>query len=104
MSPNLLASGKRVSATATHATSSVATISGVAGTSIYLTDVSGSSDKSGALILVKDGSTTIWQDIVNAGNYNRSFLTPLKITAGADLTITVDGTSLCKSNAAGVQL
>ena len=96
--------GLRFSQTATHATGAVATQTGVAGKSSYVTDISGSSDKSGALILVKDGSTTIWQDIVNAGNYRMNFLTPLKITAGADVTVTVDGTALCKSNISGFSL
>jgi len=93
--------GKPFSATATHATSAVATQTGVALQTIYITDISGSSDKSGALILVKDGATVIWQDIVNAGNYRMNFLTPLKVTVGANASVTVDGTSDCKSNIAG---
>lgn len=97
-------SGLRMMATATHATSAVSTLTGVAAKSIYVTDVSGSSDKAGAVILVKDGSTVIWQDIIGAGNYRMNFFSPLKVTAGADLTVTVDGTSVCKSNVAGFQL
>ncbi len=90
--------------TATHATSAVATQTGVALKTIYITDISGSSDKSGALVLVKDGTTVIWQDIVNAGNYRMNFLSPLVVTTGASASITVDGTSLCKSNMSGFVL
>lgn len=102
--PNFLQSGQLVKATATHASSAVATISGVSAKKIYITGISGSSDKSGALILVKDGTTVIWQDIVNAGNYTMVFLSPLTVTAGADASVTVDGTAACKSNITGVQL
>ena len=53
--------GAPVSATATNATSAVATISGVTGSVNYVTDISGSSDKAGSLLLVKQGTTVIWQ-------------------------------------------
>lgn len=96
--------GSRFSITATHATSAVATQTGVAGVTQYITDISGSSDKAGSLILVKDGTTVIWQDIVGAGNYKMNFLTPLSGTSGASVSITVDGTSLCKSNLSGFYL
>ena len=88
--------------TATHATSAVATQTGVANTTIYITDISGSSDKAGALLLVKDGTTVIWQDIIGSTvAYHYGFIEPLAITTGASASITVDGTSLCKSNIAG---
>ena len=88
--------------TATNATSAVVTVSGVVGKTIYVTDISGSSDKAGALILVKDGSTTIWQDrISSTAAYQHSFSTPLKVTMAADLTVTVDGTAIANSNVAG---
>ena len=85
--------------TATHATSAVCTKIPAASTALYITDLSGSSDKSGALILVKDDSTTIWQDIIGAGNYVINFVQPIKCVG--TLTVTVDGTSLCKSNVSG---
>ncbi len=88
--------------TATHATSAVCTQTGVSGQTIFVTDISGSSDKSGALILVKDGSTVIWQDRISSTcAYTHAFNQPLKITSGANLTVTVDGTALCNSNVAG---
>jgi hypothetical protein len=92
------------SATATGSTSAAASKTGVASTTIYITDISGSSDKSGALILVKDGSTVIWQDIVGAGNYKMNFITPIKITTGATASVNVDGTSLSNANLSGFVL
>ncbi len=94
--------GTPISATATHATSAVATVTGVTGSTYFVTDISGSSDKAGALILVKDGSTLIWQDRVsNTAAYEHTFSTPLACTSGATLTVTVDGTAACYANVAG---
>jgi hypothetical protein len=95
--------------TATHATSAVATQTGVAGTTSYITDICGSSDKAGSLLLIKDGTTIIWQlqlatTAAGINAFNHSFSTPLKITTGSDCSITVDGTSACKSNFAGFTL
>lgn len=88
--------------TATHATSAVCTQTGVANQSIYVTDISGSSDKSGSLILVKDGSMVIWQDIVGSTTaYNHTFMQPIRVSSGATLTVTVDGTAACNSNVSG---
>lgn len=99
-----LDNGARFSKTATNATSAVATQTGVAGSKSYITDISGSSDKAGAKILVKDGSTVIWQDIVNAGAYNANFLTPIVGSLGNDVSVTVDGTALCNANISGIVL
>lgn len=99
--------GTPFSQTATNATSSVATQTGVAGTTFYITDISGSTDKAGGKILVKDGSTVIWQDQIDvtaAGTcyYERVFQTPLKGTAGNSVSVTVDSTSVGTANVAGV--
>ena len=95
--------GTPFSKTATHGTSAVCTITAVSGIRNYVTDISGSSDKATALILVKDGSTTIWQDrISSAGAYSRTFSTPLPVVG--DLTVTVDGTTVANSNVAGFSL
>jgi hypothetical protein len=96
--------GDQYSQTATHATSAVATQTGVVGKRSYITAVSASSDKAGAIILVKQGSTTIWQDIVGAGNYGRTFNPPLRGAADADVSVTIDGTAACKSNILGFTL
>lgn len=94
--------GTPFSQTATHATSAVATQSGVTGKKSFITDISGSSDKSGALILVKDGSTTIWQDrITNAVAFTRTFSEPISGSVGADVSVTVDGTAMANANMAG---
>lgn len=99
-----LDNGARASATATHATSAVATITGASGKRTYITDISASSDKAGAIILVKDGTTVIWQDIVGASTYRMNFETPIVGSSGADVSVTIDGTSACKSNISGVML
>lgn len=96
-------SGELASATATNATSAVATITGKSGRRFYVTDFGGSSDKAGALILIKDGSTVIWQDrISNTGAYvfNGSSSLPVP-TLGANISATVDGTALCNANILG---
>lgn len=98
-------SGTPYSQTATHATSAVATQTGVAGKKSFIVDISGSSDKAGALILVKDGSTVIWQDrISSSGGYEHQFGEPLAGTVGADISITVDGTAMCNANVSGYTL
>lgn len=98
------ARGTPFSQTATHSTSAVATQTGVAGKKHYLTDLSGSSDKATSQILIKDGNTVIWQDIVGAGSYRINFLMPLAASIGANLSVTVDGTSACCSNMSGFTL
>lgn len=97
-------SGTPFQVTATGSTSAVATKIGAAGKTSYLVDVSGSSDKAGAKVLVKDGTTVIWQDIVGVGYYQHSFAMPINATAGADLSVTVDGTSLSNANMSGYSL
>lgn len=96
-------SGLPVSATATHATAAVATITGATGRKTRITDISASSDKAGSIILVKDGTTVIWQDIVGVGNYNHSFKTPLPATVGGNCSVEIDGTAACKANVSGFQ-
>lgn len=98
--------GDPFSVTATHATSAVASQAGVTGSTFYITDISGSSDKAGALLLVKQGTTIIWQTqlaTTAAGNnsYEHTFSTPLVGAQGALVSVTVDGTALCHANIAG---
>lgn len=92
-----------VHATATDGTAPTATITGVAGFSTYVTEASASSDKAGSIMLVKDGTTVIWQLQVGAGFCVQRFSPPLKITSGADATCTIDSTSAGKANINGVQ-
>lgn len=94
-------SGELFSVTATSGTSAVATKSGIAGKTHYITDITGSSDKTGAKLLVKSGTTVIWQDVISTIPYEHNFQSVLRAVAGADVSVTVDGTALCNSNIAG---
>lgn len=97
--------GKPFQAYTTHATSAVATKAAATGKIHYITDISGSSDKAGALVLVKDGTTIIWAAIIAANtSYNHSFSTSLIGTSGALVSVTVDGTAAAKANIAGFTL
>lgn len=102
-------SGTGFSETATHATAAVASHTGVAGKTYYITDISASSDKAGALVLVKQGTTVIWRSQVAAtaaGNlsYSHTFSTPLSGASGALASCEIDGTSVCHANIAGYEL
>lgn len=95
--------GQRFSVTATGTTSATATQAASSGHSHYITDISASSDTAGSIITVKQGTTTIWEAIIDANTtYHHSFVTPLKGAEGALVSITVSGgTSVVKANIAG---
>jgi len=102
-------SGLPFSETATHATAAVASHTGAAGKTYYITDVSGSSDKAGALLEVKQGTTVVWRTQLAATaagilSYNHSFRTPIRGATGALVSVTVDGTAVCNANIAGYEL
>lgn len=109
MNPKL-SHGTPFSVTATNATSAVASKAGVVGTKYYITSIAGSSDKAGSLLLVKDGTTVIWQvqlATTAAGNnsFQQDFVNiPLEATVGNLVSVTVDGTSACYANICGVGL
>lgn len=90
--------------THTHATAATATNAAADGKIHFITDVAASSDKAGSIILVKDGSTTIWQIQVGAGHYTHHFDPPLEITENSAATVTIDSTSAGKANIAGYTL
>ena len=101
--------GQLITATATHATAAVASVAAVAGIKYYITDIAASTDKAGAIILVKQGTTTIWQLQVAAtaaGNlaHSHTFSQPLEGAVGALVSCEIDGTSACKANIAGFSL
>jgi hypothetical protein len=101
--------GRYISATATHATAASASITGVAGEKFYVTDVSASSDKAGALMLVKQGTTVIWRSQLQttaAGfcAYEHTFSQPLEAVVGALVSCEIDGTAVCHANIAGFSL
>ena len=94
--------GKRFNDTGTGTTAATATESAVSGKCHYITDISASSDKAGAVVSVKQGTTVIWAAILAAnGSYEHSFVTPLRGVSGALVSVGVDGTSACKANIAG---
>ena len=97
-------SGTRFSETATHATAAVATHAADAAKKYYITDIAVSSDKAGSICLVKQGTTTIFQLQVGAGNFAHHFSTPLEGAKGALVSVEIDGTSACKANMVGVEL
>lgn len=101
--------GTPFSETATHATAAVASHAAVAGKAYHITDISASSDKAGALVLVKQGTTIIWRSQIAttaAGNnsYEHTFSTPLRGAVGALVSVEVDGTSVCHANIAGYEV
>lgn len=104
MSP--IDNGQRFKQTAAiSGSTAVATETPAATQSVYLTDVSGSSDKAGSTLIIQDGSTTIWEEIIgNTTPYQHTFAVPLRGSVGAAMTITVSGTSACFANFAGVLL
>ncbi len=96
--------GEPFQQTATHATAAVATQAAVATKRHYITDIAVSSDKAGAICLIKQGTTVIWQVQVGAGHYEHSFRSSLKGDYGALVSIEIDGTSACKANMTGYTL
>lgn len=94
-------SGDFFSVTATHGTAAVASKGAVSGKTHYITDVSVSSDKAGSILLIKDGTTVIWQLQVGAGKESHQFDVPLIGTEGNAVSVEIDGTSLCKANMTG---
>ena len=93
--------GVSFAVTATHATAAVASNAGVAGKRHYVTGVTVSSDKAGAIGLIKQGTTVIWQFQVGAGCQSVAFNAPLEGAEGALVSVEIDGTSACKANIAG---
>ncbi len=79
----------------------VATQTGVASQTVYITDISGSSDLAGSTIILANGGVTVWKDIVGAGNYRMNFITPIKINLAASATVTVTATANGNANMSG---
>ena len=95
---NKLQHGTQSSVTATHATAAVATRDAVSGRTHCAMAVSVSSDKATSILLIKDGTTVIWQQQVGATFCNITFPGGLTATAGALLSAEIDGTAACKAN------
>lgn len=95
--------------TTSHATSAVANQAGVTGSIHYITDISGSSDKAGSLLIVKQGTTTVYEiqlatTAAGINAFEHTFSSPIPGVAGGLVSVTVDGTSLCKANIGGFTL
>lgn len=90
--------------TATHATAAVASHAAVAGKTYHITHIAVSSDKAGAICLVKQGTTTIWQLQIGASFHEETFTPPLRGVSGALVSVEIDGTSACKANIEGYEL
>ena len=102
-------SGLSFSETATHATAASASHAAVAGKQYFITDISASSDKAGALLLVKQGTTVIWRTQVattaaGINSYSHTFSTPLRGAVGALVSCEIDGTTVCHANIAGYEI
>ena len=94
--------GKPFYVTHTHATAASAEKAAATGKTHYITSIAASSDKAGAILLVKDGTTTIWQIQMPAnGSAIQSFPVPLQGSSGAAVSVSVDGTAACKANICG---
>lgn len=92
--------------TATHATAATVTIAAVTGKIHYVTDFMVASDKDGAVFTIKQGSTAIWQGIIEIGSagmpvINHSFVQPIYGTVGSTIVIAIDGSARCDVNIAG---
>lgn len=96
--------GKRFHKTANGSTSATATVTGAAHQLALLNKITVVTDKATALLQVKDGTTVIWAVPVNATVFSEYFPTPLPCTPGNDLVVTIDGTSACYVNIAGVTI
>lgn len=99
---NKFQNGTPFSVTATHGTAASASKAGEAGKTHYATAVTVSSDKAGSILLIKDGTTTIWQAQVGATFCTITFPSGLGASPGALLSAEIDGTSACKANLVGI--
>ena len=106
MATNKQERGTPWAVTATSASSAVATKAAAATGTHYITDIAGSSDKAGALLLVKQGTTVIWQvqlatTAAGMNAFQQSFQVPLAGIQNGSVSVTVDGTAACYANIAG---
>lgn len=102
--------GTPFSATATGSNTATASFSAPTTSSLlYITDIAGSSDTVAAVLLVKQGSTTIWQiqlstTAAGINAFYEQFAAPLSCPAGASASVVVTGTTTCQANIAGYYL
>ena len=95
--------------THTHATAATKEIAAVSGKRHYVTDFTVATDKDGAVFTITQGSTVIWQGIIEirtggTGIVTHSFQQPIWGAKGATITIAIDGTARADVNIAGFTL
>lgn len=103
---NKLQHGTPFAVAVSHATSAVASQAAVAGSVHYITDIAGSSDKAGSLLTVKQGTTVVFEvqlatTAAGINAFEHTFASPIPSAVNALVSVTVDGTSLCKANIGG---
>lgn len=109
---NKIQHGDPFSVTATHATAATATKAAASGKTHLITSIAVSTDKAGAICLIKQGTTTLWQVQVGAvggtasdtAYYAHNFAVPLVAASGALVSVEITGTSACKANICGVTI
>ena len=98
--------GKPFVVTHTHATAAKATKAAVAGKTHYITDIMVATDSDSAIMLVKQGTTTIWQASVltvatGINVIHHTFRSPLVAAEGALVSVEITGGAICQANIAG---
>lgn len=94
--------GISTSSTAIGTGSALATLIGASGRTIYVSDLSGSSDVAGSAIIVKDGSNIIWETVVGTTTgYSIDFASPLRATAGNNVSVSINGAGTSTVNISG---
>lgn len=109
MALNKQYNGTPFSVTATHATAAVASKAAEAGKRHYITDVAASSDKAGAILIVKQGTTVVFQVQVattaaGINAFSHQFASPIAAAENALVSVEIDGTSACYANIGGYTL
>lgn len=104
---NIEQQGKPFVVTHTHATAAKATKAAVTGKTHYITDIMVATDTDSAIMLVKQGTTTIWQASVpttiaaGMNMIHHTFRAPLVAAKGALVSVEITGGSICEANIAG---
>ena len=97
--------GTPTNATNSGTTIATATVAGITGSTMYITDLACASDLAGSVMTAKVGATVVWEHILSANTTSIfRFGSPLSGTSGSSMSVTVNGTALCKANIAGYYL
>lgn len=101
--------GTPYSVTGSTGTQTTISRTGTTGRVIYVTEISASGDGAGVQVTLKQGSTTLLQDLISTGTSNatyfRTFSTPLAGALGATMTLVVGtANSITTANLIGYEL